>query len=146
MTSGTRRGADPMRFLDANVIVDALVDQNTRTRLASLRLLERLVKGQESARTTGLVLAEVFRVLRSVRGGRVERRAACQLLSDIVEAPGLDIDEREVWLLTIDLLTDSALDFTDAHLAATMKAEGATEIYSYDTDFDRVDGITRLEP
>jgi hypothetical protein len=27
-----------------------------------------------------------------------------------------------------------------------MEDEGLTELYSYDNDFDRVDGVTRLEP
>ena len=27
-----------------------------------------------------------------------------------------------------------------------MRARGINEVYSYDTDFDRVDGISRVEP
>ncbi len=135
-----------MRFLDTNVLVDAILDQGTATRPASLELLERAFSGREEVRTTGLVLAEVFWTLRSARGGRVDRRVICDFLRDIIESPGLQMESKEVWLETLRLLADSGLDFPDAHLVATMRAEGATEIYSYDSDFDRITGIARLEP
>jgi len=36
--------------------------------------------------------------------------------------------------------------FADAFNAAYMKARGTTQVYSWDTDFDSIEGITRLEP
>lgn len=38
------------------------------------------------------------------------------------------------------------IDFIDAYNAAVMQARGLQTIYSYDTDFDRLSGIRRLEP
>ena len=36
------------------------------------------------------------------------------------------------------------LSFTDAYNAAYMRRRGIREVYSWDTDFDRVDGLHRL--
>ncbi len=41
---------------------------------------------------------------------------------------------------------ESGLDRTDAYVAAQMPVRGTDAVYSSDRDFDRVDGITRLEP
>ena len=38
------------------------------------------------------------------------------------------------------------LPFGDAYIAAEMGRSGATELYSFDRQFNRVPGITRLEP
>lgn len=40
----------------------------------------------------------------------------------------------------------SNLDFGDAMLVAEAQERGAQLIYSYDRDFDRIHGVTRLEP
>ena len=37
------------------------------------------------------------------------------------------------------------LDFADDLAAASMRRKGITEIYSFDHDFDRVQGITRVQ-
>lgn len=38
------------------------------------------------------------------------------------------------------------VDFIDAHHAALIEADAEPELYSYDTHFDHVPGIRRLEP
>jgi predicted nucleic acid-binding protein len=42
--------------------------------------------------------------------------------------------------------TYPSLDFEDALLVAHMDEQGVHEIVSYDSDFDRIPGITRIEP
>jgi predicted nucleic acid-binding protein len=42
--------------------------------------------------------------------------------------------------------TYSLFDFEDALSLAHMEAAGVTEVYSYDHDFDGMEGITRIEP
>ena len=41
--------------------------------------------------------------------------------------------------------TDEELAFGDTTIAASMKREGIQYLYSFDDDFDTLDGITRLE-
>jgi len=38
------------------------------------------------------------------------------------------------------------IDYIDAYNAVSMRRFGLTEIYSYDEDFDAIEGIRRKEP
>ena len=46
----------------------------------------------------------------------------------------------------LDIFAESNVSFADAFTAAFMKAQGITEIYTWDTDFDRFDWLARVEP
>lgn len=46
----------------------------------------------------------------------------------------------------LDLFAATKLDFGDALIIASMEQQGSHILYSYDTDFDRIEGITRREP
>jgi predicted nucleic acid-binding protein len=48
--------------------------------------------------------------------------------------------------LLLRLFVQYPLSFADAFNIAYMQSHQLTEIYSWDKDFDRVPGITRLEP
>ncbi|MDQ6694361.1 MAG: hypothetical protein M3014_08045 [Chloroflexota bacterium] len=45
-----------------------------------------------------------------------------------------------------DLYTSLPLDYVDAYNAALIEDREQFELYSYDAHFDRVNGLTRLEP
>jgi predicted nucleic acid-binding protein len=44
------------------------------------------------------------------------------------------------------LYVDRNIAFADAFNAAYMQARGLNEIYSWDTDFDAIAGLARVEP
>jgi predicted nucleic acid-binding protein len=46
----------------------------------------------------------------------------------------------------LDIYERYRLDFADAVAAAHVELEGLPHVISFDGDFDRVPGITRLEP
>ena len=45
-----------------------------------------------------------------------------------------------------DPYVTKSVDFVDAYNAATMERRGLGQIYSYDADFDKLEGIARQEP
>ena len=54
---------------------------------------------------------------------------------------------KRVYLVALDIFAARpSLDFEDALSVAYMQNEGIAELYSYDRDFDRISGITRIEP
>ena len=60
---------------------------------------------------------------------------------------GLRLPQKRVYLRALDVYANcAALDLEDALAVAHMEQQGASEIYSYDTDFDGVAGIRRVEP
>jgi len=46
----------------------------------------------------------------------------------------------------LNLNTEKNIDYIDAFNALILKDKGIEELYSYDPHFDRIDGLTRLEP
>ncbi|GAI01965.1 unnamed protein product, partial [marine sediment metagenome] len=46
----------------------------------------------------------------------------------------------------INLYKDKNISFIDAYNYSYMKANGVTEIYSFDRDFDKLKDVKRLEP
>jgi predicted nucleic acid-binding protein len=52
-----------------------------------------------------------------------------------------------VYLTALDLIVETpSLDFTDALCAAHMERLGLSEIYTFDRDFDRINGVERVAP
>ena len=60
--------------------------------------------------------------------------------------PGLSLPDKRLYEPAFDLWVQSPMSFADAYNSVYMQANQLTQIYSWDTDFDRVPGITRLEP
>jgi predicted nucleic acid-binding protein len=49
-------------------------------------------------------------------------------------------------LRALDLYGSSNVDFGDAMIVASMESAGSDQVYAYDGDVERFDGIRRIEP
>ncbi len=76
----------------------------------------------------------------------VPREEVAALLTTLVRLPAFKVRDRRVVLTAMRLYGARNLDFGDAMLLAAMELAGATEIFSYDTDFDRIPDVRRVEP
>lgn len=136
-----------MRFVDSNVFIRAFTYDSVEKAERSQRFFRSLRSETVAATTTESVLAEVLYVLCAGPQYRLSRTTVAERLGIILSAPGMRLWDREIFLAALDLFaTDQRLDFPDAVCATRMKALGVTEIVSYDRDFDRIEGITRVEP
>ena len=54
--------------------------------------------------------------------------------------------DREVYQRAFELCVGMNISFADAFNAASMEARGIAAIDSWDTDFDRIAGLQRVEP
>lgn len=60
---------------------------------------------------------------------------------------GLKLPQKRLYLRALDLYASYPfLDFGDAVSIAHMERQRIVEVYSYDTDFDRVAEMRRVEP
>ena len=110
----------------------------------SLLLLERLAKNQEKAELNSLVLFEcIFNLHRSYRKSPQE---IIELLKPIFELRGLYIENRQIFLIALDFFANYNISFADAFNIAYMQKRDIKEIYSFDTDFDKIKGIKRILP
>ncbi len=67
-------------------------------------------------------------------------------VSDLLSLRSLHVPNKQVYHRALDLYVRRNISFTDAYNAAAMHQRQLTEIYSWDADFDKLPGITRVEP
>ncbi len=134
-----------MRFLDTNILIRYATKDDEQKAAASYLLLQRLESGEETAITSDVVIAEAVYVLQS-KAYNVSRDRIRRLLAPVIESQGLRLPSKPVYTRAFDFYCAVNISFTDAFNAAYMEAEGVDEIYSYDTDFNKIPRIRRVEP
>ena len=85
-------------------------------------------------------------VLSSRRLYNIARAKVWELLTPLVRLPHFRVQNRLSVLRALEIYASSNLDFGDALIIASMEQQESQILYSYDTDFDRIQGITRREP
>jgi predicted nucleic acid-binding protein len=140
-----------MRFLDTNVVLRFLVDPSTpmeqAKHVAATVLFQRVQRGELRVRITESVLTEILNVRCSRRQFGLSHQDAAARVSPILRLRGVRIPRKQVCLRALAIFAVYCrVDLEDALVIAHMEHEGETELYSYDTDFGGVAGITRIEP
>ena len=133
-----------MRFLDTNLLIRYFTRDDEEKAQKVLKLLKRVERGEERVITSPLVLFEIVFTLQSFYG--VPREKIKELLSPIIELRGLKLSNKEIYQLALDIYTEKNISFADAFNAAFALKKGIKEIYSYDEDFDKIEGIRRVVP
>lgn len=125
-------------FLDTTFIV-ALFVSNDQWHSQSLKVYDN-IKNQELV-ISNLVIAETITVLKN----KLKTKDISEIyhnLSNIFDI----IDDNLIFDEAMDIFTkyDSTISFFDAMYVAVSKKEGINEIVSFDSDFDKIDGIVRV--
>jgi predicted nucleic acid-binding protein len=123
--------SDP--FIDTDVLISFLTGDDPLKQGQAAELLGAVEAGRLAVEAPVTVMADAVYVLSSPRLYHLSRPQIQALLAPLVRLPGLKIAQRKA-------------DFGDAFLVASMRQRGADVLYSYDTDFDRIQSITRREP
>ena len=90
-----------------------------------------------------VVLEIVFTLERTYKRPKAQIR---EMVRDLISLPNVQLAEKHLCLLALDLFVDLNISFGDAYNSAWMRAQGIDEIYSWDADFDRVLEIKRILP
>ena len=133
-------------FVDADVIVRLLTGDDPAKQDRATRLFERVEQGKVRLTTPVTTIADVVYVLSSPRLYGVERAKVSAMLIALLRLPSLAVPQEESVMRALSLFGASKIDFGDALIAASMLADDADTLYSYDRDFDNLAGIRRLEP
>jgi len=133
-------------FIDTDVIIRFLSGDDLDKQARAAALWERVRAGELALAAPDTVIADAVFVLGSPRLYHLPRPEVRDLLSPLVRLPGFRLKNRRAVLRALDLYATANLDFGDALIVALMEQAGAQAVYSYDTDFDRIPGITRQEP
>jgi predicted nucleic acid-binding protein len=136
-----------MEFLDTNIIIRYVTQDNPDQASRAYHLLQQLDAGTRTLMTTEGVLIEVVQVLSSRVLYNLPRDEIKTHLSAIIPLRGLKLQHKRTYLRALDLyVLFPHLDFVDALNVAHMERTKISSIVTFDRDFDRVPGITRQEP
>ncbi len=131
-------------WVDANVILRHLTQEPTDQAREALALFRAAEEGRVRLWVDAITIAECVWVLTTVYGHARSDIAAT--LADLVAADGIVADDQEGLIEALRLFAAHNVDFADALLAARATRHGSAYMYSFDRDFDRLPGITRLKP
>ena len=132
-------------FVDANVFLRYLTDDDREKADRVATVLSRAAKGDVKLVTTELVLAEVVWVLESSYG--LKNREIVPLIRGILATPGIEVVNGDPVGRALDIYHTDNVDFVDGYIAAVMEARKIREILSFDRKhMARIRTITRREP
>jgi predicted nucleic acid-binding protein len=131
-------------FLDTNILLRFLTRDDERKARCALELLMRVERGEEKVITSPLVIFETAYTLQSFY--KVPRQTIKEQVLSIISMRSLHLPDKNIFYQAFNLYVTKNISFADAYNAAYMLAEGISNIYSWDKDFDKIEGIARLEP
>ncbi len=134
-------------FVDTDVLIRLLTGDDPAKQAQAAALFEQVEQGNLILAAPDTVIADAVFVLSSPRLYHLPRQEIAELLLPLVRLPSFHVQNRRAVVTALSLYgTTASLDFGDALLIAAMQEAGAHIIYSYDTHFDRIPGITRQSP
>jgi len=138
-----------MRFLDANVFIYAyykpkkqLTQKEKQVKDHAKKVISAVSQGKEEVIMTIVHLSEAVNILK--HGMPLEQLTNVILglfMLDNVKIRGVS---REAYFAATELGDDLKLDPNDALAVDVMRLNSIKEIYSFDQDFDKIKGISRL--
>lgn len=138
-----------MRFLDANVFIYAyykpkkqLTQKEKQMKDHAKKIISDVSQGKEEVIMTVVHLSEAVNILK--HGMPLERLTNVILglfMLDNVKIHGVS---REAYFAATELGDDLKLDPNDALAVDVMRLNRIKEVYSFDEDFDEIEGISRL--
>lgn len=136
----------PDAFLDTNIIIRYLTQDNPDQSQRARKLFEEVEQGEITLATTEAVITETVHVLSSKALYNLTRPDIRRHVSNILSLKGLKIAHKGSYLRALDIYASSNLDFVDALIVAHMERTGVTTLMTFEKSFDKLPGITRQEP
>ena len=138
-----------MRFLDANVFIYAyykpkkqLTQKEKQMKEHAKNIITNVSRGKEDVIITVIHVSEVVNILKHGLPAD-ELNAIIRGLFMLDNLKIMDVARNE-YFAAIELGDDLKLEANDALAVDVMRLNGVKEIYSFDEDFDQIDGIIRL--
>jgi uncharacterized protein len=131
-------------LLDTNVVLRHLLQDHPDHSPRATALFARIRAGELAAHISGTVLTETIFTLE--RAYKIGKPAICDAVFALLSEPNLVLSGKDRWRRVLDIYLDSRVSLGDAQQLELMEHMGLSEIISFDADFDRLDGVTRIEP
>ncbi len=133
-------------FLDTNILLRHILNDDPHKSAACFALIQAIERGETTVWTSELAIVEVVFVLESKRTYNRPREAIRDVLLPLLGLPGIKLTHKRLYPRVFDLYTRFPIDFIDCYHVALMEQRDDRTLFSYDTDFDKISGVTRHEP
>lgn len=133
-------------FVDTDVIIRLVTGDDLEKQERAAHLFQQVEAGALTIAAPDTVIADAVYVLASPSLYGLSRIEVAEILGALVRLTHFRVENRAVVLGALHRYAASRLDFGDAMLLAAMQTQGSSDLYSYDTDFDRYPGVARREP
>ena len=131
-------------FIDANIFLRFLTKDDNSKHEKCKEIFKKAVEGEIVLATSAMVIAELIWTLMSYY--KVSKADVIEKISIIVGTESLHLPDKNLIMDALVLYGRKNIDYIDAYNAVSMRRQGLSEIYSYDEDFDAIEGIQRKEP
>ncbi len=131
-------------FLDTNILLRHLLADHPEHSPRATAFLTRVERGELQVRTADTVVFETVFTLQ--RHYHQPKDAIRDALLPLLELPGIVLPGKRRYRKVFDLYIQLNVPFADAYHAVLVERLKLDSIVSFDRDFDRVPGITRVEP
>jgi predicted nucleic acid-binding protein len=132
------------KFIDTNIFLRYLTRDDLSKYERCREMFKKALKGEIAMSTSGMVIAELIWTLLSYY--KVPKAEVIEKVFVILGTENLFVPDKNVLADALVLYARKNIDFIDAYNAVFMKYQGLCEIYSYDEDFEAIEGIQRREP
>jgi predicted nucleic acid-binding protein len=132
-------------FVDTNIFLRYLTKDDPAKYDRCREVFKKAIESEISLFTSEMVIAELIWTLLSYY--RVPKAEVIEKVSIIISTSNLHLDNKSIIADSLVLFSQENIDYIDAYNAVFMKSQGLKKIYSYDKDFDIIDGmVERKEP
>lgn len=136
-----------VKFVDTNIFLRYFTNDDQEKAKKVKNLFERVLLNEEILFTTESVIGEIVYVLSSKNlPYRVPRDKICELILSIIRLRGMKVENKKIIIRALGIYSNSLLDFEDALSISFMESKKITKIYSYDSDFENIKKINRIDP
>lgn len=136
----------PNSYIDTDVIIRFLTRDDKRKSEDATVLFEKVEEGKLILFAPDTVIADAVFVLSSPNLYNLSGVKIRDLLTALLRYSNFKVGNKQVLIKALDLYALKNIDFGDAMLAVLTLESQNKLIYSYDHDFDKIQGIKRKEP
>jgi len=133
-----------MIFIDANVFIRYFVSDDSYKSKKVEELFQKIVIGETESFTNQMVIAEIVWVLDKFYN--MDKQLICDNIEFVLNTPNLKVKEKNILSKSVDIYRNSNIDFIDAYNYSYILINDADSIFSYDSHFDKLESIRRMEP
>ncbi|MDF0729009.1 PIN domain-containing protein [Cytobacillus sp. S13-E01] len=126
-------------YADTNLIIRFLTNDDPVQSPIALEVFQEVVNGKITLILTSHIVAECCWVLESSRYKYTPKDIASKL-SQIIESPGIKVDEKEVLLSSLEAYHSMNVDFIDAYLSTLASKNKKSVITWNKKHFKRLPG------